>query len=124
MSSEYSIYGEGLQASPVVAKLLSQQLTACVQPLLIWLDALVDLRLVQTFLATLLSEFKAEGGLPTRTHKGIFPYEKAAPCVGKGFVIAIVSHHSLTQETLYLEDNGQFFTGSLPLHYPNYSFPC
>src|SRR5689334_17241506 len=60
MSSEYSISGEGLQASPVVAKLLSRQLTACVQPLLTWLDALVDLRLVQTFLATLhvLLEFR------------------------------------------------------------------
>ena len=36
MSTEYSIAREGLQASPVVAKALSQQLTTFVQPLLIW----------------------------------------------------------------------------------------
>lgn len=60
MSSQYSIWDEGLQASPKVAWQLSQQLTTFVQPLLAKLDALVDLRLVQTFLATLqvLVEFR------------------------------------------------------------------
>lgn len=60
MSSQYSIWGEGLQASPQVAQQLSQQLTTFVQPLLAWLDALIDLRLVQTFLSTLhvLVEFR------------------------------------------------------------------
>ena len=53
MSSQYSIWDEGLQASPQVARHLSQQLTTFVQPLLAKLAALVDLRLVQTFLATL-----------------------------------------------------------------------
>jgi hypothetical protein len=60
MSSQYSIGEEGLQASPVVAQFLSHQLTTFVHPLLIWLDARLDLRLVHTFLATLhvLLEFR------------------------------------------------------------------
>lgn len=60
MQPQYSIGDEGLQASPVVAQYLSQQLTVFVQPLLTWLDGLLDLRLVQTFLATLhvLVEFR------------------------------------------------------------------
>ena len=60
MQREYSISEEGLQASPQVAQDLSQQLTRFVHPVLIWLDSLLDLRLVQTFLATLhvLLEFR------------------------------------------------------------------
>lgn len=60
MQGQYSIDEEGLQASPVVAQSLSQQFTTFVQPLLRWLDAVLDLRLVQTFLATLhvLLEFR------------------------------------------------------------------
>jgi hypothetical protein len=60
MQSQYSIGEEGLQASPEVAHNLSQQLTIFVHPLLSWLDALLDLRLVHTFLATLhvLLEFR------------------------------------------------------------------
>src|SRR5215472_11717060 len=60
MQREYSISEEGLQASPQVPQDLSQQLTRVVHPLLIWLDSLLDLRLVQTFLATLhvLLEFR------------------------------------------------------------------
>jgi hypothetical protein len=60
MQRQYSIGDEGLQASPKVAQDISQQLTAFVHPLLIWLDSLLDLRLVQTFLATLhvLLEFR------------------------------------------------------------------
>jgi hypothetical protein len=60
MQRQYSIGDEGLQASPKVAQDISQQLTAFVHPLLIWLDSLLDLRLVQTVLATLhvLLEFR------------------------------------------------------------------
>lgn len=53
MSSQYSIYEQGVQASPVVAQQISQQLTAFVKPLLDDLHRTVDLRLVQTFLQTL-----------------------------------------------------------------------
>lgn len=60
MQRQYSIGGEGIQVSPEVAQDLSQQLTTFVHPLLIRLDSLHDLRLVQTFLATLhvLLEFR------------------------------------------------------------------
>ena len=60
MSSQYSIGEEGLQAAPVVAQFLSHHLTTFVHPLLSWLDARLDLRLVHTFLATLhvLLEFR------------------------------------------------------------------
>lgn len=60
MQPQYSIEREGLQASPRVAQSLSQQLSAFVLPLLTWLDGVLDLRLVQTFLATLhaLLEFR------------------------------------------------------------------
>jgi hypothetical protein len=60
MPSQYSIGDEGLQASPAVAQSLSHQLTNFVHPLLSWLDALLDHRLVHTFLATLhvLLEFR------------------------------------------------------------------
>jgi hypothetical protein len=53
MSIQYSIDEAGVQASPLVAQDLSQQLTTFVQPLLVCLDAVLDLRLIQTFLATL-----------------------------------------------------------------------
>ena len=53
MSSQYSIEEEGLQASPQVAQDLSRHLITFVHLLLAWLDAKIDLRLVQTFLATL-----------------------------------------------------------------------
>src|SRR5690348_16319060 len=60
MHSQYSIESQGLQASGAVAQDLSRRLTTFVQPLLAGLDALLDLRLVQTFLATLhvLVEFR------------------------------------------------------------------
>lgn len=60
MPPQYSIDNEGLQASAAVAEVLSRRLTTFVQPLLAGLDALLDLRLVQTFLATLhvLLEFR------------------------------------------------------------------
>jgi hypothetical protein len=53
MSFEYSIEKERLQASNEVAQDLSHRLTMFVEPLLAWLDAKIDLRLVHTFLATL-----------------------------------------------------------------------
>ena len=53
MSIQYSPFEEGVQASPIIAQEISQQLTAFVRPLLAKLDATLDLRLVQTFLATL-----------------------------------------------------------------------
>jgi hypothetical protein len=53
MQPQYSIESEALQASARIAQDLSRRLTTSVQPLLVELDALLDLRLVQTFLATL-----------------------------------------------------------------------
>lgn len=53
MQLQYSIESQGLQASARMAQELSSQLTTFVQPLLVRLDALLDLRLVHTFLATL-----------------------------------------------------------------------
>jgi len=53
MSSQYSIFDEGVQASPEKAQELSQRLTAFVRPLLVKLHVSLDVRLVQTFLATL-----------------------------------------------------------------------
>ena len=53
MSMQYSLFEEGAQASPIIAQEISQQLTAFVRPLFAKLDATLDLRLVQTFLATL-----------------------------------------------------------------------
>jgi hypothetical protein len=53
MSLQYSIYDEGVQASPYVAKDLSHQLSAFVKPLLVHLHQSLDLRLIHTFLATL-----------------------------------------------------------------------
>lgn len=60
MQPQYSIESQGWQVSATVAQQLSRQLTSFVQPLLIGLAALLDLRLVQTFLATLhvLLEFR------------------------------------------------------------------
>ncbi len=60
MQPQYSIESEGLQASARMAQDLSSRLTIFVQPRLSGLDALLDLRLVQTFLATLhvLLEFR------------------------------------------------------------------
>ncbi len=60
MQRQYSIGDEGLQASPAVAQSRRGQLTTFVHPLLSWLDARLDLRLVHTFLATLhvLLEFR------------------------------------------------------------------
>ncbi|GHO54854.1 hypothetical protein [Ktedonobacter robiniae] len=60
MHSQYSIESEGLQVPASVAQDLSHQLTSFVMPLLKVLDALLNLRLVQTFLATLnaLLEFR------------------------------------------------------------------
>lgn len=60
MQAQYSIESEGLQASARIAQDLSSRLTTFVQPLLVGLDVLLDLRLVQTFLATLhvLLEFR------------------------------------------------------------------
>ncbi len=53
MHPQYSIEREGLQASARMAQDLSRRLTTFVQPRLSGLDILLDLRLVQTFLATL-----------------------------------------------------------------------
>lgn len=60
MPPQYSMESEGVQASAAVAQDLSRRLTTFVQPVLAGLDALLDLRLVQTFLATLhvLLEFR------------------------------------------------------------------
>jgi Transposase DDE domain len=60
MSSQYCIEDQGVQASPLVAQQMSKQLTSFVHPLLTELDKGLDLRLVQTFLATLhvLLEFR------------------------------------------------------------------
>jgi len=53
MSTQYSIWEQGVQVSPIVAQQLSQQLTAFVKPLLVELDERLDVRLVQTFVQTL-----------------------------------------------------------------------
>jgi hypothetical protein len=53
MSVQYSIFEEGVQASPLIAQEISQQFTTFVRPLLTELHTTLDLRLVQTFLATL-----------------------------------------------------------------------
>ena len=53
MSSEYSIFEEGVQVSSKAANHLSDALTAFVQPLLSNLAVTLDVRLVQTFVATL-----------------------------------------------------------------------
>lgn len=67
MSSQYSIFDEGVQASPEVAEFLSHALTAFVRPLLSRLTIRLDVRLVQTFVATLhvLLQFRhRNNGLP------------------------------------------------------------
>jgi hypothetical protein len=53
MSLQYSIYDEGVQASPHGAGELSHLLPARVKPLVAHLHPSLDLRLVHTFLATL-----------------------------------------------------------------------
>jgi hypothetical protein len=53
MSSQYSIVDDGVQASAEEASQLSHALTAFVHPLLTKLTARLDVRLVQTFAATL-----------------------------------------------------------------------
>lgn len=53
MSIQYSIFEEGVQASPEVSQHLSALLTGFVHPLLSELARHLDLRLVQTFLRTL-----------------------------------------------------------------------
>lgn len=53
MSLQYSIFDEGVQASPHVATELSRLLTTFVKPLVAHLHQSLDLRLVQTFVATL-----------------------------------------------------------------------
>jgi len=60
MPPQYSTESQGLQASASIAQEISRRLTTFVQPLLVSLDALLDLRLVHTFLATLhgLLEFR------------------------------------------------------------------
>ncbi len=50
---EDSIFTTGKQASPLVSRQLGEQLAHFVAPLLVQLDALIDKRLVRTFLATL-----------------------------------------------------------------------
>jgi hypothetical protein len=53
MQEQYAIFDEGLQASEQVSQQLAEQLELFVRPLLIWLDRLVDKRLVRTFVSTL-----------------------------------------------------------------------
>ena len=53
MSLQYSIFDEGVQASPHVAHELSRLLTTFVKPLVAHLHQSLDLRLVHTFVATL-----------------------------------------------------------------------
>jgi hypothetical protein len=53
MSSQYSIYEQGVQASPAVAQQVSQQLTSFVTPLRAELAQTLDLRLGRTFLQRL-----------------------------------------------------------------------
>ena len=53
MSSQYSIVEDGVQASAAHAQHLSEALTAFVAPFLSTLTSTLDVRLVQTFVATL-----------------------------------------------------------------------
>jgi hypothetical protein len=73
MSSQYSIYEQGVQASPEIAQQISQQLTAFVKPLLVELDPRLDLRWVQSFLQTLhvLLQFR-------HRNQGLLPSEWGA----------------------------------------------
>ena len=52
MQLQYSTAPADLQASPDVAQHLAAQLEAFLHPLLLWLDASLDKRLVRTFLHT------------------------------------------------------------------------
>lgn len=52
MQDQYSIKDKGVQASPEVSQALSLQLITFVQPLLVMLGAVLDSRLVRTFVAT------------------------------------------------------------------------
>lgn len=53
MPTQYPTAPADLQASPEVAHHLAEQLEAFLHPLLLWLDASLDKRLVRTFLHTI-----------------------------------------------------------------------
>jgi hypothetical protein len=53
MYSQYDRKQEEVQASEQASQLLNHHLIAFVQPLLVWLNTVLDLRLAQTFVATL-----------------------------------------------------------------------
>lgn len=53
MRSQCDTKQEELQASEQASQLLHHQLVVFLQPLLVWLDAVLDLRLVQTFVSTI-----------------------------------------------------------------------